>query len=231
GPKISTGEPSILMVQQELSISVKVTVEYDGNCNIVSVADPANDILRAFGPTTAVNNLEITCDMFSGAQSIGIIGDPGTCAPVSPTLNVSYTIKKAYRNSINFNAGKLFIRVDWNDPANTMINYVTTETSLGSCVFYIEENFSYPTGGTECIYTALAYPFYDFPPALWCSGGGRTQQQTFITYDCDNAGSGQLEMTPNIIEICLYSDIDSLFDDATLMNCRIEVEPDHPNQK
>ena len=195
--------------------------------NLRDFALPNTPALSFTNP--AVNNLPFDCDIFSGAQAIGVIGTPQTCIPISPNLWGEYGVKLSAKNSIHFDASKIVIFYEWHDATNAYAYVPTVETPAGSGVYKASANYTYPVGGDECTYTPTMYPV--LLGTIPCAGGGRLQRQTFLSYSNDDDASGQLGMEPSIYNICIGSSANVIIDDATLLNCRLAVEPDQPHQK
>ena len=151
---------------------------------------------------------------------------PGLCAPVTATIQVRFGMS-AFAIGFPYDPNLVQIRVNWNDPADTRINYNATETAPGSHIYEITESFVYPAGPT-CTYTPIAFPVYD---GAVCSGGSLRQTQTILAYATDNFNGGNLNLNPQLEEVCLGEDVDVIIDDVTTFNCNRGVEPNFPNER
>ena len=206
-----------------------VTVEYAGNGDITGITSGLP--LAAFGPYTAINNVIVDCSMFTGVQGISVDALSGTCSPVSVTLSFFWEFTRQARNSIYFREDLNNSRVHWNDPANTRVYTGLTETSPGSRIFESSASFTYPTDGTECVYTPEVYPcVYKYGTGLlWCYGGSSLMTQALTNWNTDDRATGQLQITPNPEEVCLGQDFEVIFQDVTDFNCDRTDEPNKPN--
>ncbi len=208
-------------------VTAGVTIQYadDGD-----VAGPSGQLL-AFGPQAAVNDIIVDCSMLTGVQGISVDALSGPCAPVSVTITLFWEWSRQARNSINFSNSQ-YSRIDWGDPANTVANYTLTETALGNGIFQGTRSFTYPLVGTECVYDITAFPVsapQGVQPLVWCAGGSATMTQSLTNWNTDNLATGILAINPDLYEVCLGQDFTLTLDDATLFNCRKDIEPNKPN--
>ncbi len=156
------------------------------------------------------------------------------CDPVKPTPFYEYILSKRYRNSSLYNASNPALRVRWNDPSATVVNYLFSETyTNGQSIMRVNPNnqavisgtnpFSYPATDAVCEYSNTIFPIFNVSGTN-CVVGALVQSTTFRSYakDNENTGSLVLDPTPTATSnlICLGSNANVIFDDNTNLNCR-----------
>src|SRR4030042_5506522 len=149
------------------------------------------------------------------AQGINIFPD-GVCAPVQVQLQVWYRF-------LPNPAGVVQIRINWGD-GSPVQTYATVQAPAGT--YTTTQTHNYPAI-SNCSYEPYAFPVVDGNAC-----GAALQRQRFSSWARDNENSGVLGIDPVLHEVCYGHPVDPVvFDDVSAFNCRIEVEPDKPNQQ
>ncbi len=236
------GNIIVLDITQSILFSNDVRVSYDNT----EGGDASNDNgpLASFTNVRSRNLRTFSCNDFTNSGTLNLALS-GSCSPVSITQQSTHLIKLAWRNSENFDASKMLTRFEWNDGANTIDDATTTELvfSPTSYAYQATESFTYPKEN-PCGYTLIMTPGYDANgdgdlsdggDFLCPTGnGGATMEETRLVsaWENDNENTGTLQMDPILVEQCVNVPMDTLINDATLYNCRVDaltVPPDDPS--
>jgi hypothetical protein len=177
------------------------------------------------------------------------------CAPVVMNFQqFQFQISLRYRNSSTFNLANIFFNTTWGGGAPAVENlnpYVSDLLGAANPGFIAPVG---PGGGPGIVLTAR--PTHNFPATTTpapniCSWDtsiapfvngvaacpALTQSTIYATYDNDNTNSGTLDLQPSVANthrVCLGTNVNMMFSDLTLLNCRAAVEPGAqgvPNQQ
>lgn len=235
-----TATASYLLPGETLSVS------YSGNTL------NGGGTVATFGPTLSQNNTAWSCSEIKFYQQGTFLGaTPDQCVPV--TMNFTqyqFYLTLRFRNSSVYNASNLNYNLDWGDgttqlvapgqtnPAGTVDNTYFESTSpfgsvpaiiLTSRPSHTYPNSTTPTGATDqCSWEFKITPIYS---GSSCPSLG--QSTIFANYDTDNKNTGLLNLPPSVTNsniVCLGTNVNMMFSDATSLNCRTAVEAGVPNQ-
>ena len=199
-----------------------ITVDYFGTGPPIS---GTSGNLDAFSGVIALNTLPFNCNIFK--LDFGVVSNVDkTCSPITVSnLSITYNLKPEYQNSIHYDYTRLFIRIDWGDGGvNTAYPlFSDPDNSILSASF----THIYPDDPNVCLWNATARPAVR--NLAYCTGGGLQQDINYLNYSTDDEGSGVLQMNSDTIRVCLGQDFNVSFQDATLFNCRKEIEETFPN--
>lgn len=180
--------------------------------------------LASFPAFPAFNTLALNCDAFKLNRGLETLVDKN-CSPITVNTEITYYLKSEYLNSIFYDPADVYIRILWGDGD---VEYQTPLVSdPGSTT--LKGNFihAYPDDPTFCLWSLISNP--GISGVGNCGGAGLTQQQSILNYSTDEEGSGYFTMHRDTIRICIGQDFSETFSDATLFNCRKDIEPDFPN--
>ena len=88
-----------------------------------------------------------------------------------------------------------------------------------------------PGTGGDCSWNTTVTPALGFAVYTQCAGA-LSVQTAFATWDTDNRNTGTLNLPPLIIgsdKVCLGNNVNMMFNDNTVLNCRLAIEPLTPN--
>ncbi len=146
------------------------------------------------------------------------------CAPVEVTdFTITYYFNAAQ------NPNDIEIRFEWNDPGN-QISVIDIGNGLlpgaGNTSFTATApNFTYFVNN-DCSIRPTAYIYIN---GVLCPTSEEIQFSPF--WGTDEEGNGNITINPINYDVCYNNPIiNAVFTDNTEFNCRIQVEPDRPNQ-
>lgn len=217
-------------------------IRYNGTGAMTS-AGGVNDT----GLQVSQNNFVFTCaEMTFFKQEAYASVD--VCSPV--VMNFTQFVYKAslrFRNSSTFNLAQVYYQINWGDAviqnfnpyisdlsgtANpTFIDATGFTGSNPATVLTLRPSHNYPAPNpTDCSFNFSLLPFVGGVGAC----PSITNTTLFATYDTDNANSGTLALQPSPLptsnQVCLGTNVNMQFSDATLLNCRSAIEPTVPNE-
>ncbi|MFZ5973667.1 MAG: PKD-like domain-containing protein, partial [Bacteroidota bacterium] len=203
----------------------------------------------AFTNQTSQNNYSATCSADIGFRALNTVGFPGQCAPVTTDwIAWTYEYSLRWRNSSLFVLGLNRATVTWNDgfgSSNFYQGYLSRPDGTADAAFYTTGvtgafsgpavylsfkspaapaagSFSYPDNQNICNYRAKI-DIFDAGGAFNCLNNvNLTKLTQFDSYDFDDQNTGQLiynPTVPNTDRVCLGSNVNMTFTDATDMNC------------
>ncbi|MEQ8928121.1 MAG: PKD domain-containing protein [Fulvivirga sp.] len=142
------------------------------------------------------------------------------CAPVTVTdFTVTY-----YFNAPQ-NPADITIRFEWNDPLNQFSDVVPAAAG-GNTEFTASAPFFTYNTNNDCAIRPTAFLYIN---GVLCPTSEELQLSPF--WGTDEEGNGDVEISPDIYEVCYNNPIiNAVFTDNSEFNCRIQVEPDRPNQ-
>jgi len=227
-PQGALDPPNIIRLSLDAPISYSeahtgtgIEVEYTGT-GLPITGITGN--LAAFGPTDAVNNLPVECEMFDPSRFDYSLELTEICAPAQVRFTVAYYVKTHYINSENYDPSIVVIRTEWGDGTNTPV--VGSEVSPGK--FETTFSHTYPEDPTVCYWTSFIRIGLTNIPAF-CDGGGLRKTFTYENHSTDDEGDGQFQFHIDTIRVCLGQSFSETFTDATYFNCNPQVEPDFSN--
>ncbi len=197
-----------------------ITVEFLGGVGLVT--NGADD-LAAFGPTPAINNLLMKCEIFDPSKFDYSLSLTEVCAPVEIEYTVAYYVKNNYFNSQNYNKYLITIRTFWGD--GTSDETYGSEVSPGK--FELTFNHLYPADPSVCYWQSYMLP--GIGGVGYCSGGGLRKNFTYENHSTDDEGDGVFVFDIDTIRVCLGQDFSEIFTDDTYFNCNPQTEPDFSN--
>ncbi|MEO1049474.1 MAG: PKD domain-containing protein [Bacteroidota bacterium] len=179
-----------------------------------------------------------TCDdIFNvGVQGSAILSSELCALPGDPQtviIRASFGINPAFAA---FDPDLLSFEFHWNDAGNTVTTLTfaagdLTETFTN--LFEGQAQFDYPPGA-DCFYEPVVFPTYD---GQACGTGNPNnlsafdQTQIVLSYSTDDSNGGNVALDPAIEEVCVNTDFNVIFNDATEFNCNVAQEPNVPNQR
>ena len=207
--------------------------------------------VNAFALQVSQNNKVFTCADLTFLTAGTFTGGPSpdVCAPVvMDFFQFQFKLSLLYRNSSNYLAAPVIYSMTWGDAGLT--DHTPYQSDLAGAVdgtFYENAGFSgnpniiltarpthtYPATTTPgpldiCSWDYRLVPYVNF--VVTCFGLSRLG--TFASYDTDNANSGTVVMPPSVVnsdKVCLGTNVNMMFSDNTLLNCRVAVESGTPN--
>lgn len=202
--------------------------------------------VTAFVNQASVNNTVFDCSLDIEFFQQGSYAAVDICSPVVMNFRQwQFRISLHYINSTTWLGGaNLFYSVIWGDAGvnnynpfqsdNTGVASTTYfETLLGGtnpdAIYTIRPTHNYPAANPgDCTFDVSVTPFVN--AVSTCSS--IVQNSLFPTYDTDAANSGSLVLPPLVAgtdNVCLHTNVSMQFNDATLLNCRVAIEPLAPN--
>lgn len=146
------------------------------------------------------------------------------CAPVTVTdFTVTY-----YFNAPQ-NPADIEIRFEWNDPGN-QVSVINIGNGLVAAIGNTEftasaPNFTYFTNN-DCALTPTSFLSVN---GVLCPTSEELQLSPF--WGTDDDGNGEVTINPTNIDVCFNNPVvNAVFTDTSEFNCRVQVEPDRPNQ-
>ncbi|MCO5273283.1 MAG: hypothetical protein M9954_16600, partial [Cyclobacteriaceae bacterium] len=149
--------------------------------------------------------------------------------------------------STNFVLGSFLFLTNWGDATNNSVSPFLSDLTGAPNPSFIDnigftganpavilttrptKNYP-PANPTDCSFNVTVVPFYG--GFGFCNS--IAQANLFATYDTDNANSGALSLQPSPLptsnQVCLGTNVNMQFSDATLLNCRATIEPTVPNE-
>ncbi|MBX2943618.1 MAG: SprB repeat-containing protein, partial [Cyclobacteriaceae bacterium] len=219
-----------------------LTVRYTGGGNFTAPG------VNAFAFQTSQNNAPFTCAEMEFYQQ-GNFASVDVCSPVVMDFRqYQYRASLRFRNSSLFDFNRFRVNIQWGDATSSNglnyyisdllgtpnVNFIDNNGFSGGnpgLIFTIRPTKNYPAANpTDCSFDATITPFY--VGAGICPSISTTT--IFPTYDTDNANSGTLALQPSPLptsnQVCLGTNVNMQFSDATLLNCRAAIEPIVPNE-
>lgn len=203
--------------------------------------------INAFAFQNSQNNFVFNCAELIFFQQ-GAYGPVDVCSPVLVDFyQWQFKLSLRYRNSTAFVLGDFRYLQSWGDAtSNASIPFLSDAAGTPNASFIDNIGF---TGSNPAV-ILNSRPTHSYPPAnpIDCSfnvtvspfllgfGSCASLAQTtlFATYDTDNANSGSLALEPSPLptsnQVCLGTNVNMQFSDATLLNCRAAIEPIVPNE-
>ncbi len=211
-----------------------------------------------FNNQTSLNNFAFNCsEMLFLAQGT-YAGAPAVdnCIPVVMNFTqYQFRLSLRFRNSSAYSLGAAGIQynIAWGDA--TFLNAAPYQSDLAGAVnatFIEDAGFSGNPGIILTLRPSKTFPSTTTPAPSVCSWdtfvrpifnsastvcNGLTQTTIFNNWDVDNLNTGTLALpfntpvgTETTDRICLGTNVNMRFTDQTLLNCRIGVDADKPNQ-
>ncbi|MDQ3394563.1 MAG: T9SS type A sorting domain-containing protein [Bacteroidota bacterium] len=166
--------------------------------------------------TATIKDFIQVCSMVGNTGSDQITDK--TCSPVSLKMPVIF----AFLTDVD--PSKVKIRFEWGYNNQTTTYAATYNASLNRYEATGSHIYSSSLLG-NCSYTAAAYLVYD---GVACTA--TQQRQTFVFWSTDNENSGIVLINPLPYRVCQGISFKVNFQDQSQFNCRLQVEPDRPNQ-
>ncbi len=218
-----------------------VRVSYDQAAGNTLTATPGNPEVNSFALSQSKNRWVGNCTDVAFLQ-IGDYAAPDICSPVSNTFKqFQYFISLRLRNSAVFNyATQMRYQINWGDgsPLQNVAPYLSDNAGNANAAFFTtvpgfpasvttsRQGHVFPDNTNVCSFNVRLFPYID--GVLNCNIGSLLQTATFISYDMDDQNTGILSMIPSVPNsnlVCLGTNANMRFSDATSLNC----VPDVPN--
>ncbi|MDT8432771.1 MAG: PKD domain-containing protein [Bacteroidales bacterium] len=179
--------------------------------------------LAAFGPTSAINNLPMECEMFDPSRFDYSLSLTEVCAPASVEYTTAFYVQRHYLNSIHYDMNRVNIITRWGDGAEDVA--AGAEVSPGR--FQFTFNHTYPDDPSVCYWESFLLPAISGVGD--CTGGGLRKTFVYENHSTDDEGDGIFRFHTDTIRVCLGQDVSEVFTDATYFNCNPQTEPDFAN--
>ncbi|MBE0677698.1 MAG: hypothetical protein IH592_02925, partial [Bacteroidales bacterium] len=194
-----------------------------------------------FTNVQAVNNYIATSADFSNGL-YGEIAPVDICAPVVDVqVESNIVMSRRYRNSIHYSLPKIWIQWEYPNAFPRTLGFYAEVGGAGTGVFRSQEPYAgYPDNTLNCTWDVSIYPYL--------YNTGTLQPNLYVTvnqiviqlpnYKRDNGtpapGTGSLGIDPPVDDprtlFCVGDDITAfVFEDETVFDCQLPVEPDLPN--
>jgi gliding motility-associated-like protein len=227
-------------------------VSYAGGGNLTAPG------ITPFGLQVSQNNFAFTCSEMSFLAQGTFPGAPAVdvCIPVVMNFTqYQFRVSLRWRNSTQYALGATGIQynIAWGD--GTFANstpYQSDAIGVANATFLENTGFGGNPGIILTLRPTKTYPSTTTPAPTVCSWdfqirpiwnsatlicSGITQTTIFNNWDVDNLNTGSLALpfntpvgTETTDRICLGTNVNMRFTDQTLLNCRIGVDADKPNQ-
>ncbi|MEZ4944452.1 MAG: PKD-like domain-containing protein [Cyclobacteriaceae bacterium] len=204
--------------------------------------------VNSFGFQTSQNNTPFTCSEMEFFQQ-GNFASVDVCLPVVMNFRqYQYRTSLKFRNSSLFNLTNFRTNIAWGDATSTtgIAFYISDLVGTPDPTFIDNNGFfggnpgivltqrptkTYnPPNPTDCSFDANILPLYN--GVAFCPSISTTT--IYPAYDTDNANSGALALEPSPLptsnQVCLGTNANMQFNDATSLNCRSAIEPIVPNE-
>jgi len=194
-----------------------------------------------FTNVQAINNYVATSADFSNGL-YGELAPVDICAPVlAVQVESNIVMSKRYRNSIHYSLPKVWIQWEYPAAFPRTLGFYAEVGGAGTGTFRAQEAYpGYPDNTTNCTWDVSIYPYLyntgTLQPNLYVSVNQIVIQ--LPNYKRDNGtpppGTGDLGIDPPVDDprtlLCVGDDIaDFVFEDVTVFDCQLPVEPDLPN--
>jgi PKD repeat protein len=231
-----------------LRIVLSTPISYANRNSVLVSYNPAVGTMSLFGGVEpnftniqAVNNYIATASDFSNGL-YGELAPVDICAPVVDVqVESNIVMSRRYRNSIHYALPKIWILWEYPNAFPRTLGFYAEVGGVGSGNFRAVEPYAgYPDNTTNCTWDVSIYPYLyntgTLQPNLYV-----TVNQVVIqlpNYKRDNGtpapGTGELGIDPPVDDprtlFCVGDDITAfVFEDATVFDCQLPVEPDLPN--
>jgi gliding motility-associated-like protein len=231
-----------------------MTVAYSGGTGVgkVQVVPTAGGNYAPAMSDTSINNVVFSCGTEFLFYNQGDFATVDQCSPVVMNFHqFQFKVSLRFRNSSAFNLANFQTNIVWGDATNNNNSfYISDLTGAANATFIDATGFTggnpdivltqrpvhnYPAANpVDCSFNASVEPFYN--GVSFCPG--LTQTNIFKTYDTDAANSGTLNMVYNppgvgqtTDRVCLGTNVNMMYTDMTLLNCRAAIEPLVPNDQ
>ncbi|HLZ16801.1 MAG TPA: hypothetical protein VKQ08_07165, partial [Cyclobacteriaceae bacterium] len=225
-----------------------IAVGYDGTGNLTATGG-----VTAFAGQLSQNNWVFGCNDVKQLSQGKIAGKIiHQCIPVKMDFWAwQYNLSLRSQNSTAWAVNTFYIDLIWNDgSAATPVSPTRVDAALNPSTTYIDPvglggspaiivsgtaTHTFPSSTTgaapkSCEWDVTILPFANNP---FVACPSQSQTTAFANYDTDNANTGTLQLPPLVVgtdNVCLGTNVGMQYNDNTLLNCRLAVETNLPNQ-
>ncbi len=218
--------------------------------NPVRVSYTGSGNLNAFANRVSYNARPVACSDFTFAA---FIDASLSCAPVTPSSQMVFSVIPGARNSQRWNFTNTTSRILWNSPSLTPATSLNgSETDIGGAAatntYFVgfkttPATYTYPANDPVCGYTSAWNIRLTYTAPNGFSGNcpitGAAQNQAYASYNNDDTGingtgNADVLLPPTVTngnKVCIGNNVNMTFSDATRLNCNPAVAPAPINDK